>query len=282
MTGMSSVILPLLLFLAQAEVFEKAPPDVDQALRERIRGFYQAHVDGKARLADQYVAEDAKDFFYNKQKPRYLKFDLNRIYYSDNFTKAKAVVVCEQRIPMPGFADKPMTLPVPSLWKQVEGKWYWYVDVTPGKRETPFGTMTAGATPGAAKPPAGLTAGPTVESLWSQVQTNRSAVALKAGAKSSAQVTISSQMAGSVSLSIEAGDTPGLEFKLDRTAIKTGETAVLTVTADRKEPLAAIIVGVRVQPTTQLLPVRVAVDLPRRLKGGTTPDMNKWFWSGAV
>ncbi|MGH9660609.1 MAG: hypothetical protein ACRD96_18815, partial [Bryobacteraceae bacterium] len=92
------------------------------------------------------------------------------------------------------------------------------------------------------------------------VQTNRSAVALKAGAKSSSQVTISSQMAGNVSLSIEAGDTPGLEFKLDRTAIKTGETAVLTVTADRKEPLAAITVGVRVQPTNQLLPVRVAVD----------------------
>src|SRR3954468_23727332 len=72
--------------------FDKAPPEVDAALRERIAKFYQAHVDKKPRLADQYVAEETKDFFFATSKPAYLSFHIDSIFYSDNFTKAKANV----------------------------------------------------------------------------------------------------------------------------------------------------------------------------------------------
>src|SRR5579862_6988218 len=111
-----------------ANVFDKAPPDVDEALRARITKFYQAHVDGKARQAEQYVAEDTKDFFFDTNKPRYLDFRIDTITYSDHFTKARAVVLCKQRVMMPGFTDHPMDVPTPSTWKVEDGKWYWYVD----------------------------------------------------------------------------------------------------------------------------------------------------------
>ena len=50
------------------DIFEKAPPEVDNALRERVSKFFQAHVDGKFRLAEEVIAEDSKDFFYNMEK----------------------------------------------------------------------------------------------------------------------------------------------------------------------------------------------------------------------
>src|SRR5437762_142795 len=94
-------------------LFDKAPADVDAALRERIAKFYQAHVDKKPRLAEPYVAEDTKDFFYETNKPGYLAYEIDSISYSDNFTKAKAIVKCKMYVPMPGFTE-PLMVPTPS------------------------------------------------------------------------------------------------------------------------------------------------------------------------
>src|SRR4051794_29683377 len=73
------------------DVFEKAPPAIDQALRARVAIFFQAHVDAKYRRAEEVIAEDSKDFFYNMEKTHYLGFDIVRINYSENFTKATVV-----------------------------------------------------------------------------------------------------------------------------------------------------------------------------------------------
>ncbi len=114
------------LFRAQTptNVFDKAPPEVDEALRARISKFYQAHVDGKARQAEQYVAEDTKDFFFDANKPHYFDFHIDKITYSDNFTKAKAIVMCNQRIMMPGALTEPIDKATPSTWKLEDGKWF--------------------------------------------------------------------------------------------------------------------------------------------------------------
>ena len=45
--------------------FDKAPPNVDDALKTRVTEFYQDHIDGKFRKAEQLVAEDSKDAFYD-------------------------------------------------------------------------------------------------------------------------------------------------------------------------------------------------------------------------
>src|SRR5262249_9883193 len=154
------------------------PPEVDQALRERITRFYQAHVDRKLiRQADQYVAEDSKDFFYEANKPTYLEFHIDKITYSDDFTKAKAIVNCKMFVMMPGFTDKPMTVPSPSTWKIENGQWVWYVDQKLG-RETPFGRMKpAEGAPSAAGVPS-LASGPDIQALWKSVRADKSSVSL--------------------------------------------------------------------------------------------------------
>ena len=86
------------------DVFEKAPPQVDEALRQNVAKFYQAHVDGKFRNAEAVIAEDSKDTFYNLEKQRYFSFEIVRINYSENFTKAAVVtgVEVEWRTPRTG------------------------------------------------------------------------------------------------------------------------------------------------------------------------------------
>jgi hypothetical protein len=252
------VILLLTFALAQARAqnsFDKAPPDVDDALRARISKFFQAHVDGKPRLAEQYVADDSKDFFYSANKPRYFSFEISRIDYSDNFTKAKATVLAAMVIPVPGFMDKPMKAPIPSYWKQVDGQWYWYVD--PDRINlTPFGKMKESG----AKP-SGLSdfgKGPDDKTLLAQVTADKGQVELSQEGVP-AQVTITNRMPGRVSLTIQNQAEPGLEMKLDHTELKAGEKALMVfrVTNKERHPTAPLTALVLVEPVHSVIPIIV-------------------------
>src|SRR5215510_14145767 len=145
---MHRLLLPILAVACwaqtPADLFNRAPKAVDDALRARIAEFYQDHIDAKYRQAEKLVAEDSKDFFYTANKPKYLGFHIERIEYNDDFSKAHATMVVEQFVLMPGLtADKPLKVPIPSRWKLVDGQWYWYVNHEELKR-TPFGTVTPG------------------------------------------------------------------------------------------------------------------------------------------
>src|SRR5579859_4504463 len=113
-----------------ADAFNKAPEKVDKALRARIEEFYMDHIKQQFRKADSLVAEDTKEFFYVQNKPTYLSCEISRIEYQRDWTRAKATVLCEQYVMMPGFADKPLKVPIPSTWKIEKGKWCWYVDTS--------------------------------------------------------------------------------------------------------------------------------------------------------
>src|SRR5579885_1559929 len=71
-----------------SELFDKAPPPIDEALRARVHDFYQAHVSGKFREAFKLVADDSADVFFAAAKQQYKECDTARINYSENFTKA--------------------------------------------------------------------------------------------------------------------------------------------------------------------------------------------------
>src|ERR1035438_9851206 len=124
----------------------KPPAKVDAALRARVQEFFDLHVQGQFRKAEELVAEDTKDFFYKGNKPKYLSCELSKLDYSEHFTKANALMVCEQYVMMPGFSNSPMKVPTPSTWKLENGKWFWYVDQD-ALRNTPWGRMTSGAFP---------------------------------------------------------------------------------------------------------------------------------------
>src|ERR1700679_330037 len=91
-----------------ADPLHRAPSDVDQALRARITEFFHYHVTGEHRKAEELVAEDTKDYFYDGNKPRYLSFEIGKIEYSDGYTKAKAMVVVKMPVMLPGFNGRIM------------------------------------------------------------------------------------------------------------------------------------------------------------------------------
>ena len=138
-----TVLLAAALAQSPAELFEKAPPQVDEALRARVTRFYQAHVEGKFRVADQYVAEDSKDAFFSADKRRFGGFEITRISYSDSFAKARVVTTVDDEFvnPLGRYAVK---MPLTTLWKLDQGEWFWYVVPSDGPKETPFGKMKAG------------------------------------------------------------------------------------------------------------------------------------------
>jgi hypothetical protein len=255
---MWKVLLCLLWAQNPPELFQKAPPDIDEALRARISKFYQLHVEGKFRQAEALVAEDTKDLFYDSHKPKYLSFEIVRIEYSENFTKAKATMLVETFVPIAGFADKPIKMPIPSYWKVVDGQWYWWVDPEIAAM-TPFGKMKLPA-PGAT-PPAQLPAKMVdLQSIMNQVKADKNMVNLNPKLSSSEQVTIVNQMPGSINLVLEAPKVPGVEMKIDRTELKAGEKAIVTL---RSEPVAGrprnpFVLRVTVQPTNQVIPIQVA------------------------
>jgi hypothetical protein len=243
------------LYAQDPNYFDKTPPDVDDALRARITSFYQAHVDKKFRQADQYVAEDTKDFYYEANKPAYISFHIDKIIYSDQFTKAKAIVTCKMHVVV-GFVDQVSMVPTPSTWKLENGQWCWYVDQKAG-RDTPFGHWSPqGTSPGVLPSMAGA---PDIQSLWKNVQADKRSVKLSAKESSSDQVTISSKM--SVVLELELPKLTGLEATLDRTDLKAGEQAKVSIRFEPPEGHRAwnAEIRVHVSPTNQVIPILVAI-----------------------
>jgi hypothetical protein len=129
-----------------------APHGVDQALRARVTQFLNYHITGEFRKAEALVAEDSKDVFYNRSKPRYMSCKgITSIHYSENFTKAYVTAMCalpvviqpsdnELQSDSTALPWAAPTVPLPSMWKVERGKWCWYVDKDLDRR-SPFGTM---------------------------------------------------------------------------------------------------------------------------------------------
>ena len=257
-----ALFVPALCAQLNSDLLEKAPPDVEDALRARITQFYQLHVDGKFRQAEQLVAEDTKDFFYNAAKPNYLKFSIGKIQYSDNFTKALATVLCNMIIPAPGFMNKPFDVPTPSRWKLENGQWCWYIDKEM-LLQTPFGKRTA---PTGEAAPAGKDGGmpaqlPTAQdlpNLLNRVQADKTAVRLDPEKASSDQVVIENRLPGVVKLVLKAPEVAGLEARLERQELKSGEKSALTFSykPGQKAPERAA-ATVTVEPTNQTIPVEI-------------------------
>jgi len=258
----SAFLLPAALGQKPADLFTKAPPDVDEALRSRISKFYQAQVDGHPRQSEQYVAEDSKDYFFEMRKPRILSFEIRQIDYTDNFTKAAVVAFAQMYVKFPGFDKKPLSMPVKTLWKVVDGQWYWYIDPET-VNDTPFGkSSSSGPSTGPGGNLPDVSQGPNLQSLYKQVRADRQSVRLKSREASSDQVTISSSLPGAVTLRLQANDIPGVEIKLDRTQLKSGESATLSFHAEPRPGVAragftAVVVVV---PINLAIPIHAAFE----------------------
>jgi len=236
-----------------ADLFNKPPADVDQALRARISEFYQDHVKGDYRKAEALVAEDTKDFYYNRSKPHYYSFEISKIDYSDNFTRAKAMVLCEQDVPFPGFPVSRMKVPSASTWKLVDAKWYWYVDqIDQESVMTPFGRMKLGKEPASGSSPFVIPTDPSF--VLHKVRADKDSVTL--AAEGSAEVTITNTAPGTMNISL-IGQIAGIEAKLDQTSLKENGKAVLSLRAG--DGAKGGVLSLRVEQTGEVIPIQVSV-----------------------
>jgi hypothetical protein len=251
-------VLPFLCGIVFAQTtqnpFDKPPADVDGALRARVTEYYDLHVAGKYRQAEQLVAEESKDTFYSSGKPDIKEFRLGEISYSEEYKKAKVTVVAKTPMAFMGSGVKTMTLPFPSYWKVEQGKWCWYVPNDP-ERMTPFGKINP-KTGEMAKnsEPSSLFKPVDLATVSGAVKADR--LSIKMGAPEE-KVTLTNSLPGVVMLGLSEKVFPGVDVKLDKTELKTGESAVLTVTAKPSERKTRLMIGVVVKPTNQVIQIEV-------------------------
>jgi hypothetical protein len=277
------IVLACALCAAAQQTAPKAapaqpPPGVDAALRARITQFYQAHVDGKFRQADEVVAEDSKDAFFEMQKTRYHSFEIVRINYAPDFKSADAVVACRSDMFFQGRSVD-MKMPVSSHWKVVNGQWFWYVPPRTNERKTPFGTMhfdpegenSASPIPAAPPDPRRLAA-----SIISSVKVDKSELRLSSYEPSSGEVKIANGMLGPIDLTVNIdGPFPGLTYKLDKTHLNAGESATLTFTCNPKDraPKPTLTARITVETTGRVYPVKLTFALPPEIEKQLPPAL---------
>jgi hypothetical protein len=206
----------------------KPPAGVDEALRARITEFYQYHVTEEYRKAEKLVAEDSQEFYYVHNKPHYLKFEIQRITYLDNFTKAKVSTLCEQYFHGMGFEGKPLTSPSTSTWKVVDGKWYWYVDPDELSKG-PFGKMANAGSKATGAPEAFPAIPTSPDYLLGKVKLDKQVLVVKPNA--TAEVAILNGSPIGISIILEQ-KLPGYEISIDKANLNSGEKAVVTITTN--------------------------------------------------
>jgi hypothetical protein len=274
----SLLLLPVLAF-AQ----EQAPPGVDQELRARVSGFYQNFLDASyaPRKAEPFVAEDTKDYFYNALKQKYQSFQITKITYSDDFTKA-VVVVSSRMETMIGGQRVLADFPKDTHWKIENGKWCWTYDqadycLTPmcGKTPPPATEAslpaTAGVVPKNSSPEATRAAGMAVLAQQG-MGLDKSQVTFAADQASSTEVTFTNGADGEIMIALDGPVVRGLTAKLDKTAIPGHGTAVLSFRYDPSEkntakdiwePKGNIMFRVFAAPFSRVYPVFVQFTAPK-------------------
>jgi hypothetical protein len=241
------------------------PPKVDRALRARVQAFYQAQLDGKYRQAEQYVAEESKDFFYGSEKQRYLSFEISKITYSLGYAEA-TVVVRRAREVTSQIGKMTFNVPEQSHWKIEKGLWCFLANQK--AMATPFGPVS----PGQPRPgellggkPLDKPAVATPQRPWNPVSVNKSEVRLPAAGGSDV-TTLRNLMTEMITFELQVPETPGLQVTAERLRIARNYTSDITFTYAPKagvKPPKELVVNIHVKPTDETIPVRVVFDGPK-------------------
>lgn len=274
----SLLLLPILAF-AQ----ELAPPDVDQELRARVSAFYQNFLTTSfsPRKAEPFVAEDTKEYFYDSGKYKYVSFQIGKITYSDNFTKAVVVVIGKMER-MIAAQTVLMDVPDDTHWKIENGKWCWTFNpsdhpLTPmGGVNPPPATAnaeqrTAAVKPKNSSPEATRAAGMAV--LQQQAMgLDKSTVTFSVDQASSSQVVFTNGADGDIQIALDGPVVRGLTAKLDKTTVPGHGTAALSFhydptdksgPKDAWEPKGSIPFRIFAAPFDRIFPVYVQFSAPK-------------------
>ncbi|HEY3740265.1 MAG TPA: hypothetical protein VGL53_10495 [Bryobacteraceae bacterium] len=251
---------------APTDIFEKAPPGVEDALRARVNGFYQTWAEAKFRAGEKFVSDSAQEFYYNMQKQKLENCEILRIKYERDFNDAIVTVACKGKWNIQG-QELPSTLAHTDFWSLENDVWVW--TVKPVKTvESPFGTFHVGEginpETGLPKDQKAVTA--MGAAILKSVSVDKSEVQLSSYEKATAVVTIKNGINGYIDIHADPeGVPPGFTATLDRSKIPGNETATLTLSYDPKKDVSAkstAIVRVSVDQTNQMFPIRITFAIP--------------------
>ncbi|HLG99976.1 MAG TPA: hypothetical protein VKX49_26945 [Bryobacteraceae bacterium] len=273
--GLSTVSLPAPA-QSPSDVFDKAPPAIDEALRTRVEAFYQAHVDGKFRQADQYVAEDSKDFFFAAEKTRYHGFNISKITYSDNFTKATVMTACKTELAFHG-QKMPVTMPAVTHWKVENGEWFWYHDDS-GQVDSPWGKMKAGPeseNPVVAMIPRDPAAA--ARSILSKITVDASEVTIDETRSNKREIHLKNGSLGPITVSADPTGMPGLTVVPAKSQVGPGEEIAIVIQFNFDDPAinckdCLVHPGVRPPITVNLHTQPIQQDFPIKITFTQTPQ----------
>jgi hypothetical protein len=227
-----------LLSLAQAPA---PPPEVDQALRAQATAFLKFQMEGKFREAYGLVAEDSQDYYLGAVKEKSSSAELQKVEYSDNFTKAVVISASKQTLMM-----EARPIEIPSIrtdrWKLEGGQWKWYHDTSKDTVSTLVGPMPAAppgseVTPGPKLPKevtleAGIEAIKKVPPPVSQVPTlNRQNMPFTVGKESTEEIVFHNNTPGEIRVDADLiADFPGFVVRPKSFQLKEKEEATFRVT----------------------------------------------------
>jgi hypothetical protein len=245
------------LSVAFAVLAAEPPADVDAALRSRIHDFYQLQVDRKFRQAEQLVAADTKDFYYESKKPDIRAFKIVSIQYAPDFQSAKVMLSSRATIMFPGTTvPKELDVPFTSTWKIDGGQWCWYVDQS-ALLDTPFGRVK-GKTDSATEDVAKLAERAKAGSM-DGVHADVTRIPLDPDHPKPQIVTLKNTLPGPVTIQ-SLTNSPALKIEIAKADLGAEESTTVTITpvagnSDRPGQLT-----LRIGPLGQL--IQIGLDYP--------------------
>ncbi len=253
-----------------------APPEVAQALRDRVNGFYQNHTGAVNRKAAEFVAEDTQDYYFAAKKTVYTKFALQSLdFVSKDFDRAEVTVETTYMMPVEAQLLA-VTQPSTTTWKLENGKWYWYHEVQETSM-TPMSIFAAVAQAAAIKgPQSGDPAKPPVDiknlnieelmanqqrAILQQSKLDRDLVEFTVGVDSEQQVTLLNNFTGDIMLQMQEPNVPGLKVTIEKATLHPKENGVVRFQYRPAEDAKAqeAVMTVTLVPFSQTFPIRVSV-----------------------
>jgi hypothetical protein len=256
-----------------SDLFDKAPPAIDEALRARVSKFYDAFVAGKFKDAYPLVADDSQDAFFGVSKDQFKSFEIIKIQYSDDFTKAKVVIAVKGDWRWMGQVTL-RTFPVNSDWKVVDGQWYWHFD-QPTMAPSPFSPtglvpIPSGVAP-SGPPPVPKDIVGAAQGILAQVTMDKFTVRLRSFEASQEVLHVRNGMPGEVRIKVDDPNLPGLKVTPEKTRLMAHEETAVVFEWRLDDPAIQCldcakktsgrhVVQFHIDPTGQSFPVSVTFD----------------------
>jgi len=249
-----------------ADIFSKAPPDVEEALRTAVLKFYQLHTEAKFRQAESMVCEESKEQFYNAEKRQWHSAEIARINWEPDFKSAKVTLALRTEF-LSRAGRMPVHAPMTVVWQLREGGWCHFIPkIERGEADSPWGKMKATQ----ADKPSVAVAQPRYvdpQDVLKAVKVTRTEMKLSSFEPSSDEIEIQNDLPGAITIGVDFPPRDGLEYQLIVKTLQAGQKTGLKLTYRPKDrqPKDHYFFQLRIDPLGKMVPIKVTFALPPEL-----------------